>query len=130
MAARKPHKKQIAMPQDITIEDAQKFMQQREEKTTESAVWEAMKHLGTNEKQHLFSELSETQIKLITKLTGVDTLTKKAGKELYKPIVDKFIQLMASKNRKSRGELLAAIKNAHPEQQQGMFNPKLRELLS
>jgi translation initiation factor RLI1 len=115
--------------QAMDINQIAGLMNQKEEKTFDSAFYDVIKALSTEDKQRLFSELSENQIKIITKLQSIDDLTKKKDKYLYTPICHHFIVLMASKNRESRKEVLRAIKNAHPEQKFDQGTERLKQLL-
>jgi len=109
--------------------DINSIMQQQEKKSIDSAIYDVLKELSDTKKSLILSELSDNEIKLITRLKMI---SKMRHNKRYNQAADIFMMLRISKNRKSRGEIISGIKAAHPEQTNHNFlqREKLQQLLS
>jgi len=107
--------------------DMRDLLKQDEKKDIESAVYEVLKDLNNTNKKDILTELSESDIKLIMRLNMLSQMRKK---KIYKDITELFMLLRISKARKSRLEILKAIKNANPESSMKDKMNNFRTLLS
>jgi len=108
--------------------DLDKLLKPEEKKDFESALYDVLKDMTDKKKVELLTELDDKEIKLMTRLMMLKTMRKN---KIYEEVVNMFMLLRVSKGRQSRGEILKAIKNAHPEgQDKGINMDKMRQLLS
>lgn len=109
---------------DINLDDIGKPEPKRD---IESAMHDVLKDLNNEKKTSVMSELSDNEIKLLTKLK---LLSKMRKNNLYDDAVSIFMKMRLSKDRQSRKEILTGIKNAHPEpQNQNLMFDKARQML-
>lgn len=106
--------------------DLSELLKPEEKKDMDSAFYEVLKHMTDEEKATLLTELSDNDLKLITRLEMLEIMRKQKH---YGTLAKIFIKLRISKDRQSRAEILKAIKNAHPEGQQPMGLDKVRQLI-
>ena len=107
--------------------DMRELLQQEDKKDIESAVYEVLKDLNNPVKRQILTELSESDIKIIMRLNMISEMR---NKKIYKDITELFMLLRISKTRKSRLEILKAIKNANPESSMKDKMQNFRTLLS
>jgi hypothetical protein len=112
------------MDEKINLADV---MQVEEKKTLESAIFDVLKELSDKKKSDILTELSDNEIKLITRLEMISTMR---NNKRYREAAEMVMKLRISKNRKSRAEIIAGIKAAHPEAKFPQQNEHLRQLLS
>lgn len=109
---------------DINLED---IMKPEPKRDIESAMHDVLKDLNNEKKTPLMSELSDNEIKLLTRLRLIAKMRKNP---IYDDAVEIFMKMRLSKDRQSRKEILTGIKNAHPEpQNQNMLFDKARQML-
>lgn len=99
------------------IQDAFNSMQNKTE------IGEVLKELFNLEKREMITELSPDEVCLITKLDGVADIK---GMQEYKNITAKFMTLQLSRNRKSRREIIDAVRSLGGVNQKvggSMLNP-------
>ena len=106
--------------------DLNDLLKPEEKKDMESAFYDVLKDMTSEDKALLLSELSDNDLKLITRLKMLKIMR---NQDLYETLSKIFIKLRISKDRKSREEILKAIKNAHPEGQQPMGLDRVRQLI-
>jgi hypothetical protein len=112
---------------DLTELGAAQLLQKETEKTREAAIYDVLKDFQDEKKQKMLSELNDTQISLITRLKVLSKLRKQP---IYENVCELFMILKASKNRKSRAEVVKAIKAANPEPRMDNQFDKVRQALS
>lgn len=106
--------------------DLKNLIKTDEKKDIESALYEVLKDLNAELKAKILTELSEEDIRKITALTIISKMRKQP---IYKEITSVFMLLRISKGRKSRQEILKAIKNANPESKMDRGQSQFRNLL-
>lgn len=68
---------------------------------------EILKELFDNQKLRMITDLTEDEISMITRILGIATLKKIP---IYDDIINIYLALMLSKKRKSRFEIIDALK--------------------
>ena len=122
MASKKSETKTVKA--DIDIND---LLRPEPKKDLETAMFDVFKDLTNKDKAETLTELSDNELKLLLRL---DMLSQMRKNPLYLNVANLFMKLRINKDRNSRKEILSAIKNAHPEQQNPFGNDKMRQLLS
>lgn len=92
------------MVERVDSEDLLEEFDQSREKTE---IVQVLKELFDQEKINLISSLDSDEIALVTRLL---VIAEMKGLENYKSVIKNYLELQLSKDRKSRTELIDAVK--------------------
>jgi len=98
------------------MEDIDELSRKFNESQNKNEIAEVIKELFDKDKIYMISDLSPEEIRLFTKISMIGKIK---GITLYDDALEMFAQLVLSKNRSSRKELLEAIRGYMG--QQGFF---------
>jgi len=100
------------------------MLQKFNESQNKNETVEVLKQLFDHEKLNKISDLSPDAINLII---AIDTVGETYDFPIYKKVTERYIELQLSKNRKSRKEVIEAIKG-HNTNQQNSLGDRMRNV--